>query len=170
MDTINQHAGKSASLPGSFNPLHYDHIAAVDELFSMGYARVYLFVRDDPSSDIVPWEIKSGWFKTLCASYGGRLIFYRMPSAVSGKAYNSRIFADMIRKQDEMAGEVIHGVYFACDQAEIVRELVPLFPDKEFHIGNRGRGYSSTAIRKDPAGHRDWMPDYVRDSLKSAED
>ena len=75
----------------------------------------------------------------------------------------------MVRKEDCMAGEPIHGFYFSCDHRKIVEKLVPLFPDKEFHIGNRGKGYSSTAIREDPEGHRDWMPDYVYESLRKAD-
>lgn len=161
-----QRRGKSASLSGSFNPLHFDHIGAIEEIFALGYDRVHLFVRDDPASDIVPWEVKQGWFETLQESYGGKLIFHRMPSAVTGKQYNSNIFADMVRNEEKMAGEEIHGFYFGCDHRKIVEELIPLFPDKEFHIGNRGRGYSSTAIREDPDGHRDWIPDYVYESLR----
>ena len=160
-----QRRGKSASLSGSFNPLHYDHIAAIEELFDLGYDRVHVFVRDDPASDIVPWEVKQGWFEKLYEAYDGRMLFHRMPSAVSGKHYDGGIFENLVRTEDEMAGEPIHGFYFGCDHRKIVEELIPLFPEKEFHIGNRGKGYSSSAIREDPKGHRDWMPDYVYESL-----
>ncbi len=169
MNSMKEHKGKSASLSGSFNPLHYDHIGAVEELFAMGYSKVYLFVRDNPAADIVPWEVKQSWFEKLCGAYDGRLAFFRMPSPVTGKTYSSNLFADMIRLEDELAGEVIHGFYFSCDHAKIVEELASLFPDREFHIGNRGRGYSSTAIREDPEGHRDWMPEYVYESIKNHE-
>lgn len=47
MNSLKEHKGKSASLSGSFNPLHYDHIGAVEELYNMGYSKVYLFVRDN---------------------------------------------------------------------------------------------------------------------------
>ena len=165
MNDKERRKGKSASLSGSFNPLHFDHIGAINELFALGYDRVHLFVRDNPAEDIVPWEVKQGWFEKLVESYGGRVIFHRMPSVVRGKKYSSDIFVDMVKREDLMAGEDIHGFYFSCDHSSLVQDLIPRFPDKEFHIGNRGNGYSSTAIREDPEGHKNWMPDYVYESL-----
>ena len=47
-----------------------------------------------------------------------------------------------------------------------MEELIRLFPEKEFHIGDRGGGYNSTALRSDLEGHRDWLPAYVYESLK----
>ena len=151
----------SASYSGSFNPLHFDHVDAIREIFSFGYDRVHVFVRDDPRSDIVPWTVKEEWFRKLNEEFEGKLLIYRMPSAVAGKNYDTRMFINMILDEDRLAGEKIRGFYFGCDHEKLVKELVPFFPDRKFHIGNRGRGYSSSEIRADIEGHKDWMPEYV---------
>ena len=156
--------GKNAVYVGSFNPLHVGHVDAIKSGLEQ-FDFVHVFVRYNEGVDLTDWETKAAWFKKLSDELDGRVKYYKEVSEEKGKSYGINLFFDFIRKTEVVIGEPVHGFLFGDDYMKIKGELEAEFPDKAFVIGKRD-GYNSSAIRADLEGHKDWLPDYVYESLK----
>jgi cytidyltransferase-like protein len=161
-----QYLGKNCVYVGSFNPIHIGHINAIKNILEK-FEYALIFVRYNEGVDLTDWDTKKMWFDKLNEELGGRLKIYKEVSEEKGKQYGLQLFFDFIRKTEQVAGEEVQGFYFGDDYQKILSDLEAEFPEKKFIIGARD-GYSSTAIREDLEGHKDWLPEYVYYSVKES--
>ncbi|MBE5906892.1 MAG: hypothetical protein E7277_08955 [Lachnospiraceae bacterium] len=159
--------GRNAVYVGSFNPIHVGHI----ETMKYGlehFEYLNMFVRYNDGVDLTDWDTKQMFFEMVAKDLGAtdRVRIFKEESEEKGKSYAIELFYDFIRKTEQVIGEKVDGFLFGSDYEKILPLLQKEFPDMQFIILDRSEGYSSTAIREDLEGHKDWLPPYVYETLK----
>ena len=161
---------------GSFNPPHLGHVQAMREALEV-FDVLHLFVRYNEGVDLVDWDTKRGWFERIDEELDGRLRIHKMVNEkVKGKSYTLDEFFDFMRDTERVIGEPVAGFVFGPDYKRLLPAFKREFPTMHFDIGARpidpatGEEYSSTALRDDLEGHRDWLAPYVYESLRTRED
>ena len=167
---MEERLGRNVVYVGSFNPVHIGHII----MMKYGLAHfdyLNMFVRYNDGVDLTDWETKQGFFEKIGDDLGARdrIRIYKEVSEEKGKSYGLELFFDFIRKTEKVIGEEVDGFLFGADYEKILPELEKEFPNIKFIILSRDEGYSSSAIREDLEGHKDWLPPYVYETLKNRE-
>ena len=161
---------KTTVYMGSFNPLHIGHVAVIDRMLESN-DRIHLFVRYNDGVDLTDEKTKKGWFDTLNAQRGGRILTHFFHTdQMKGKTYDGNIFAHFLNFFMETLGTNIDEVWCGHDAVPLIESCAAQFPNTDFVIIRREEigEYNSTAIRNDLEGHRDWVPDYVYATLAPA--
>lgn len=163
---MDEKLGRNVVYVGSFNPVHVGHI----QTMKYGLERfeyLNMFVRYNEGVDLTDWETKRSFFEHISKDLGGegRVRIFREESEEKGKSYGIELFYDFIRKTSEVIGEKVDAFLFGEDYEAIRPQLEKEFPDIQFIIVER-LDYSSSAIRDDLEGHKDWLPPYVYEALK----
>lgn len=158
--------GRNCVIVGSFNPIHVGHIDMINQAFEH-FDIVNIFVRYNDGVDLTDWDTKKRWFERISEEmYDGKVRVFKEVSEEKGKSYGIQLFYDFIRKTDTIVGETVDGFLFGDDYLKIIPLLQKEFPEKHFVIHSRDEGHSSTAIREDLEGHKDWLLPYVYEDLK----
>ena len=169
MKRMDTHVGGIGVFPGSFNPPHIAHIKTIRAALGC-FDVLHMFVRYNEGVDLVDWDTKRGWFDRINEETGGRLVIHKMVNtAVTGKKYTMEDFFEFIRNTAASVGEPVSGFVFGNDYEKTIPLLKQEFPQMVFLKGpvcETGEGVpTSTAIRKDLEGHREWLPPYVYETL-----
>ena len=164
------HVGGIGIFPGSFNPPHVGHMLTI-RLALEHFDVLHMFVRYNEGMDLVDWETKRGWFERINEEMGGRLVIHKMENqAIRGKTYTIEDFFDFIRDTVRSVGEPVSGFVFGDDYRDKLPVFQKEFPQMYFFLGlpplSGTERISSTAIREDLEGHKDWLPEYIYDTLK----
>ena len=168
---MSTHVGGIGIFPGSFNPPHVGHILTITQALEC-FDVLHLFVRYNEGKDLVDWETKRGWFDRINEELGHRLVIHRMENpAVTGKTYTMEDFFEFIRNTVRSVGGPVSGFVFGDDYENILPAFQKEFPQMYFFKGPRpligSERTSSTAIREDLEGHKDWLPVYVYETLRN---
>ncbi len=148
---------------GSFNPPHKGHLLMIDRILAVR-KELHLFVRYNEGVDLTSREMKMKWFERISADRDHRIHIHMFSTDdFKGKSYNGSIFASFIRLFEEMLNEPIDEVWLGEDGAKLVEATRDEFPGISFQICERI--CNSTQIREDFEGHKDWLPDFIRDDL-----
>jgi uncharacterized protein (TIGR02172 family) len=164
------HVGGIGIFPGSFNPPHTDHLRTIR--LALGcFDVLHMFVRYKEGTDLVDWETKRGWFDRINEEMDGRLVIHKMENqAVTGKTYTMEDFFTFIRNTVRSVGGPVRGFVFGDDYKNVLPAFQKEFPQMFFFKGSPpaigSERISSTAIRQDLEGHKDWLPAYVYETLK----
>ena len=156
---------------GSFNPPHIGHMTQLED--TLKYCeRTHLLVRYNEGVDLTDWETKEEWFRKLTEKFGGRIIVHKMSSGkIKSKKYRLNTVREGFRKLTEVTGEPID-VMFAGEDYRGLKRLMIFLACPRLHVIISPRTYrdgvivSSTLIRSDIEGHKDWLPACVYESLK----
>ena len=149
---------------GSFNPPHKGHFEMFDMILEVNES-FHLFVRYNQGIDLTSREVKEKWFERISAEYDNRIIIHVFTMEdMKGKDYNPHILANAIHFFESVLGEPIDEVWTGEDAVPLFEGMDKEFPNTKF-VPTKRCGITSTAIRKDIAGHKDCMPDYVYEDL-----
>ena len=166
---MSEYEGKYAVTAGSYNPLHNSHIALFDKVLAR-YEYCICLVRYNEGVDLTDWETKLGWFERLSRErYDGRLLPVKNVPNTKEKVYGIDLFKDIITEAENAVHEPVQGYIFGEDYGGMVQKMRELYPDKDFLIFPRQSNgvCNSTEIREDLEGHKDWLPEYVYESLRN---
>ena len=148
---------------GSFNPPHKGHLLMIDRILAVR-KELHLFVRYNEGVDLASREMKMKWFERINADRDHRIHIHMFSTDdFKGKSYTGSIFASFIRLFEEMLNEPIDEIWVGEDGVKLVEATRDEFPGISFRICERL--YNSTAIREDFEGHKDWLPDFIREDL-----
>ena len=165
---MSEYAGKYGVVTGSYNPLHNAHIMFFDMVLER-YQYCICLVRYNEGVDLTDWETKKGWFERLSRErYDGRLLFFKVVPNTKGKVYGIDLFKDIITTAEDAVNEPVQAYIFGEDYDGMIQKMRELYPDKDFIVFPRvdRLNYNSTAVRADLEGHKDWLPEYVYESLR----
>ncbi|MBR4501463.1 MAG: adenylyltransferase/cytidyltransferase family protein [Clostridia bacterium] len=148
---------------GSFNPPHYGHLLSIDRILAIR-KELHLFVRYNEGVDLTSRDMKMKWFEKISADRDHRVHVHMFSTDdFKGKSYTGNIFASFIRLFEEMLDRPIDEVWVGEDGVKLVEATRDQFPNISFRICERV--CNSTAIREDFEGHKDWLPDFIREDL-----
>ena len=148
---------------GSFNPPHYGHLLSIDRILAIR-KELHLFVRYNEGVDLTSRDMKMKWFEKISADRDHRVHVHMFSTDdFKGKSYTGNIFASFIRLFEEMLDRPIDEVWVGEDGVKLVEANRDQFPNISFRICERV--CNSTAIREDFEGHKDWLPDFIREDL-----
>ena len=167
---MSTHVGGIGIFPGSFNPPHIGHTQTI-RLALECFDVLHMFVRYNEGAELVDWETKRGWFDRINEEMDGRLVIHKMENqALSGKTYTMEDFFTFIRNTVRSVGGPVSGFVFGDDYQNVFPAFQKEFPQMYFFKGPRpvfgSERVSSTAIRQDLEGHKDWLPVYIYETLK----
>lgn len=172
---MGDHVGGNGVFVGSFNPPHKGHIRTMREALE-AFDVLHVFVRYNEGVDLVDWDTKRIWFERMAESLDGRIATHKMVNEeVKGKSYTLEDFFEFMRDTERIIGEPVAGFVFGNDYTELLPAFAREFPHAFFLIAKRsvdanGEEYSSTAIRNDLEGHRQWLEPYVYEDLCERKD
>ena len=156
---------KTVVFMGSFNPPHLGHLRTMDDILSR-HPCFHLFVRYNEGVDLTDWETKKGWFDRINAERGGRIIIHRLTTdEMKQKTYSGGILASFLHLFEERIGAPLDEVWVGEDAVPLLEDARAEFPHTAFVVVPRL--YSSTRVREDLEGSRDWLPPYVYESLRA---
>lgn len=172
---MSNHVGGNGVYVGSFNPPHAGHILVMRDALGV-FDVLHVFVRYNEGVDLVDWDTKRSWFERIAKDLDGRIVVHKMVNEeVKGKSYTLEEFFDFMRNTERVIGEPVAGFVFGDDYTELLPVFAREFPGMVFHLGTRpidanGEPYSSTAVRNDLEGHKQWLEPYVYDDLRERMD
>lgn len=155
---------KNGLLFGTFNPLHLSHIELIKKALEH-FETLHVFVRCDPTIDLVDWDTKKKWLEKVNEECGGRLVVTKFELSVENKRYDKLDMVGIFKQAQEISGIHIDGLICGEDMQYMVDTLKNSLPDREFVVIPRD-GRSSTAVRGDLEKMKDNIPDYVYKDLK----
>ncbi len=167
---MSTHVGGIGIYPGSFNPPHTGHLLTIRQALEC-FDVLHMFVRYNEGTDLVDWETKCGWFRRINEEMGGRLVIHKMANqALKGKTYTMEDFFTFMRNTMSSVGGPVRGFVFGDDYKKMLPAFQKEFPQMFFFEGTRPvigtELTSSSAIREDLEGHKEWLPSYVYETLR----
>ena len=166
---MSTYIGGKGIFPGSFNPPHFAHMRTIRQALEC-FDVLHMFVRYNEGVDLVDWETKRGWFDRINEEMDHRLVIHKMENqAVRGKSYTMEDFYEFIRDTIREVGEPVAGFVFGDDYKNLIPLFRQEFPQLYFFKGPPPADgevrLSSSAIREDLEGHKNWLPAYVYETL-----
>ena len=144
---------------GSFNPLHLSHVRCIIEAANR-CKKLIVVLSYGERRDEIDVRVRYRWLYQLTKHIGNVKLFIIRDTAMKKADYTEEYWQADADKVKTFAGEPIDVVFCGSDYDEN-SFWSRCYPEAELIISPRG-GISSTAIRKDPLAHWDWLPNIVR--------
>lgn len=144
---------------GSFNPLHLGHVACIIRAAGM-CERLIVVISEGRLRDEIDVRIRYRWVYEVTSHIGNVEIFVLSDDAPSKGEYGEELWMADAERVKKFAGERIDAVFCGSDYGED-SWWGKCYPEARLVIFRRNE-ISSTAIRRDPYGHWDMLPNVVK--------
>lgn len=144
---------------GSFNPLHLGHVACIIRAAGM-CERLIVVISEGRLRDEIDVRIRYRWVYEVTSHIGNVEIFVLSDDAPSKGEYGEDLWMADAERVKKFAGERIDAVFCGSDYGED-SWWGKCYPEARLVIFRRNE-ISSTAIRRDPYGNWDMLPNVVK--------
>lgn len=147
---------------GSFNPLHNGHIKCIRKALSL-CNELHIIIGDIPNMDDVAIETKLFWFEKIFDNKKESLFFHALTDNRFTKSeYTIEKWILDSEKIKKMIGKPLDIVFCGSDYEK--RNPNPYkicYPEQNIIYFDRDDNISSSEFKKDPIGHKTWVPEIV---------
>ena len=144
---------------GSFNPLHMGHVDCILQAANL-CGKLYLVLSIGVERNEINSRIRYRWLYQLTKHIGNVRILTIEDQAGTKEAYTREFWQADAEQIKSQIGEKIDVVFCGSDYDESSFWNI-CYPESELYIFKRN-AISSTAIRKNPYLHWEWLPDIVK--------